>query len=64
MDALYDWLATLDPVFAFLVALPFAVAAAAFAGVAVRDALRARTPAQRAGHQALDTRFKRRVWGL
>lgn len=64
MNALYGWLATLDPGFALLVALPFAVAAAAFAGDAVREALRGRRQAERSGQQAIDTRFKRRVWGL
>jgi hypothetical protein len=38
MSELFDWLATLDPTFAFLLALPFAVVAAAFCAEAVRRA--------------------------
>jgi hypothetical protein len=38
MSALIDWLATLDPAFAFLLALPFIVAAAALCADAVRAA--------------------------
>ena len=36
MRELFDWLAALDPVFAFLLALPFAVAAAGLCAEAVR----------------------------
>lgn len=45
MSELFDWLAALDPVFAFLLALPFAVAAAAFAAEALRRSRARRTTA-------------------
>jgi hypothetical protein len=40
MDELWEWLHSLDPIFAFLVALPFLVVAAAFLGEFFREHLR------------------------
>lgn len=40
MDELWEWLHSLDPIFTFLVALPFAVVAAAFLGELFRKHLR------------------------
>jgi hypothetical protein len=60
MDALYDWLAALDPEFAFLLALPFLVAAAAFIGDAIRAVAR-RAPPRRAKRHP-EPEFKRRVY--
>jgi len=59
MRTMLEWWAELDPVFAFLLMLPFIVAAAAFTGDAVRRRLRSRPspkPAARA-------RLKHRAWG-
>jgi len=45
MDEIWEWLQSLDPIFAFLVALPFLVAAVAFLGEFFR------TQSRRNGHQ-------------
>ena len=65
MHALLDWLTTLDPAFAFLLAMPFLVAAGAFAGTALR-ALRQRSSAKRQHTRRvpIDTRYKRRALEL
>ena len=47
MDGFINWLVELDPVFAFLLSLPFLVGAAAFCGDAVRSVWRHRTGKER-----------------
>ena len=57
VDELWSWLAGLDPAFAFLVALPFAIGALGLAGVAFERKRAARprrtgVRAERAGRHA------------
>jgi len=57
IDEMWAWLASLDPTFAFLVALPFAIGALGLAALAlerkrVERPRRAGAPAERVGRHA------------
>lgn len=60
MRTMLEWWAELDPVFVFLLVLPFVVAAAAFVGDAVRRTLRERASRKQA---APAPRLKQKAWG-
>ena len=63
MRTIIDWWVELDPTFAFLLALPLIVTAAAFIGEGVRRAWRVRATRRFAARKATAPRLKQRAWG-
>jgi hypothetical protein len=62
MEELINWLKDLDPIFAFLLALPFIVAAAAGIGEAARYLWRARQEKPRQQRAKLSIQTDKAAW--